>query len=161
MQRRHSGFRRLRGRAHQGGAALVVGLIMLVILTLLAISGMNTATIELIMAGNEQYRQKAVQASATGIEQALTKLATIPQTGTAVTATGSVPNADAGESYTTSSQYMGDDLNIPAYSVGKYVGFHYQITSTGTSRRSASSLTQQGAYVIQSAGSGTSFSSIQ
>jgi type IV pilus assembly protein PilX len=148
------------GRTRQRGAALVVGLILLTTLTLLAISGMNTATIELVMAGNEQYRQKAFQASGTGVEQALTKLATVPQSGAAVTDTGTVLNGDANEAYTTASQYLGDDLNIPGYSTGKFVGFHYQITSTGTSLRNASSLQQQGAYVIQSAGGGASFGSI-
>jgi type IV pilus assembly protein PilX len=149
-----------RGRTRQRGAALVVGLILLTTLTLLAISGMNTATIELVMAGNEQYRQKAFQASGTGVEQALTKLATVPQSGAAVKDTGTILNGDAEEKYATESQYLGDDLNIPGYSTGKFVGFHYQITSTGTSLRNASSLQQQGAYVIQSAGGGASFGSI-
>ena len=66
--------------ARQRGAALVIGLILLVILTLLAITGMNTASTELVMAGNEQYRQHAFQASATGIEQAITVLPSVPQT---------------------------------------------------------------------------------
>ena len=45
--------------ARQRGAALVIGLILLLVLTLLAVTGMNTASTELIMAGNEQYRQNA------------------------------------------------------------------------------------------------------
>ena len=52
----------------QRGAALVVGMILLMVLTLLAISGMNTATLELQMAGNAQYSENAFQASETGIE---------------------------------------------------------------------------------------------
>ncbi len=146
--------------ARQRGAALVVGLLLMVILTLLAISGMNTASVELVMAGNEQYRQKAFQASSTGIEEALTLLATVPQTSTPTTVTADVPNADAGDKYTTDSLYMGDDLNVPGFSAGKFVAFHYQITSTGTSARNASSRQQQGAFVIQSAGSAGSFGSI-
>jgi type IV pilus assembly protein PilX len=149
--------RRLQSRTRQRGAALVVGLILLIILTLLAISGMNTATVELVMAGNEQYRQKAFQASATGIEDALTKLATVPQTGAKVPGSGKVLNAKTGEEFSTESQYMGDDLNIPGFSAGKFVGFHYEIMSTGVSLRSASARQQQGAYVIQSAGGGASF----
>ena len=43
------------GSRRQGGAALVVGLVLLMILTLLAISGMNTSTLELQMAGNFQF----------------------------------------------------------------------------------------------------------
>ena len=65
-------------RTKQHGAALVVGLLMLVILTLLAIAGMNTASTELVMAGNEQFRENAFQAAETGIERTLVKLYTIP-----------------------------------------------------------------------------------
>jgi type IV pilus assembly protein PilX len=53
----------------QRGAALVVGLLLLLVLTLLAISGMNTSTLELVMAGNTQFYQNAFQASETGIER--------------------------------------------------------------------------------------------
>jgi type IV pilus assembly protein PilX len=156
----HNGHRRYQRHSRQRGAALVVGLIMLVIVTLLAIGGMNTAALELIMSGNEQYRQRAFAASESGIEIGLTKVATIPQDGADHEASGDVPGAASGEKYTTQSKYLGDDLNIPGFSSGKFVGFHYQISSTGTSARGAQSLQQQGAFVIQSAGGGGSFGSI-
>lgn len=147
--------------SRQRGAALVVGLLLLVVLTLLAISGMNTASTELVMAGNEQYRQKAFQAASTGIEEAITVLANVPQTTTpTVVPVTAVPSADAGDQYTTSSRYLGDDLNLPGFSSGKFVGFHYQITSTGTSARNANSQQIQGAFVIQNAGAAGSFGSL-
>lgn len=55
----------------QHGAALVIGLILLVVVTVLAISGMNTATTELAMARNDQNYENAFQAAETGLEQAL------------------------------------------------------------------------------------------
>jgi len=55
----------------QSGAALVVGLLLLLVLTILAISGMTTATLELQMAGNEQYQERAFQFAESGIEQAI------------------------------------------------------------------------------------------
>jgi hypothetical protein len=55
----------------ESGAALVVGLILLLVLTLLAISGMTTASLELLMAGNLQYQKRAFEAADSGIEQAL------------------------------------------------------------------------------------------
>ena len=55
----------------QNGAALVVGLILLVVVTVLAISGMNTATTELALARNDQNYENAFQAAETGIEIAL------------------------------------------------------------------------------------------
>jgi hypothetical protein len=61
----YSTFRR------QQGAALVVGLILLVVVTVLAISGMTTATTELAMARNDQITEDAFQAAETGLENAL------------------------------------------------------------------------------------------
>src|SRR5258706_12208249 len=58
-------------RSHERGAALVIGLILLLMLTLLAVSGMNSASLEFIMAGNEQYRANAFQAAEAGIEQSM------------------------------------------------------------------------------------------
>ena len=60
-----------RSRKKQQGAALVIGLILLVVITVLAISGMNTATTELAMARNDQNYENAFQAAETGLEQAL------------------------------------------------------------------------------------------
>lgn len=55
----------------QRGAALVVGLILLLVLTVLAISGMTTAALQLQMAGNEQFQERAFQFAEAGIEQAM------------------------------------------------------------------------------------------
>ena len=55
----------------QDGAALVTSLVLLVIITVLAISGMNTATTELAMARNDQSYENAFQAAETGLETAL------------------------------------------------------------------------------------------
>ncbi len=145
----------------QRGAALVIGLILLLVLTLLAVTGMNTASSELIMAGNEQFRQNAFQAAEAGIEQAISTLPPVPQSGTpVVVADQPVPDSTSGDEFTTSSRYLGDDLNVPGFSAGKFVGFHYEITSTGTSARNANSQHAQGAFVIQSAGGGGSYGSI-
>jgi len=57
----------------QDGAALVVGLILMVVITVLAISGMNTATTELAMARNDQSYENAFQAAETGLENALSQ----------------------------------------------------------------------------------------
>ena len=50
---------RIARHSQQRGAALVIALIMLVILTILAFTGINTATTELALAGNEQSRRNA------------------------------------------------------------------------------------------------------
>jgi type IV pilus assembly protein PilX len=143
--------RNIISRRRQQGAALVIGLILLMILTLLAISGMNTSSTELVMAGNEQFRQNAAQASSTGIEQAMTQLGTIPQSAAPVVVGPVAVPGSTTDQYTTSSQFMGETSFVNGFSIGKYVGFHYEITSTGTSSRNAQALDTQGAYVVQRA----------
>jgi type IV pilus assembly protein PilX len=149
--------RQIQLRSRQRGAALVVGLLLLVILTLLAISGMNSASTELIMAGNEQYRQKAFNAASAGIEQALVVLDTVKQDLKTPTTTAKtkVTGADADDSYVTSSQFMGVDENVPGFTAGRFAAFHYDITGTGTAVRQATSVQNQGAYLIQRTEAGT------
>jgi type IV pilus assembly protein PilX len=65
------GRRRSDTPSRQDGAALVVGLLLLLVLTILAISGMTTATLELQMSGNEQYQERAFQRAEAGTEQAM------------------------------------------------------------------------------------------
>ena len=64
-------MKKLSIKRSQHGAALIVGLILLVVITVLAVSGMNTATTELAMARNDQNNENAFQAAETGLEQAL------------------------------------------------------------------------------------------
>ena len=60
-------------RKHQQGAALIVGLLMLVVITILAVSGMNTATTELALARNDQTYENVFQAAEKGLETALAR----------------------------------------------------------------------------------------
>lgn len=63
----------LKPAKRQSGAALIVGLILLVIVTVLAIAGTNTATTELAMARNNQNYENAFQAAETGLEKAIAR----------------------------------------------------------------------------------------
>ena len=66
-------MREMNAARKQNGAALVVSLILLVVVTVLAVSGMNTATTELAMARNDQNYENAFQAAETGLETALAR----------------------------------------------------------------------------------------
>ena len=70
-------------RQHPHGAALVIALCLLTVLTVLAMSGLATGTLELAMAGNERSRAQAFYAAEAGIEQALAtgSLSTDPAAG--------------------------------------------------------------------------------
>lgn len=68
-----SNFQSSLNRNRQQGAVLIVGLLLLVVITILAVSGMNTATTELAMARNDQTSENAFQAAETGLENALSQ----------------------------------------------------------------------------------------
>ena len=55
----------------QGGATLIVSLIMLVVLTLLAVSGIRSSSINLRIAGNMQQQEEANAAAQQAIEEVI------------------------------------------------------------------------------------------
>ncbi|MGY8796952.1 MAG: PilX N-terminal domain-containing pilus assembly protein [Woeseiales bacterium] len=120
--------------SNQDGAALVVGLILLVVVTILAVSGMNTATTELAMARNDQNHENAFQAAETGIEAAM---ANRPYS-TVGTITLN-PYVSANESVSLTIQYE-DSTLVPdrAFSLGVGSGisaYHFLATATADSKR--------------------------
>ena len=129
-------------RNTQQGAALVVGLMLLVVITVLAISGMNTASTELAMARNDQAYETAFQAAETGLETALS-LGQFP-TGVATT----LPT------YTSSNQSINamiqfeDSTLVPdkAFSLGVGSGIqahHFLATSQAEFRRDPGNVTDR------------------
>ncbi len=139
------------GRIRQQGAALAIGLILLVILTLLAFTGINAATTDLAMAGNEQYRKNAAQASGAGVEVAIADLVNVPTVRLVPVRAlnGTLPGSTT-ERYATEASFLGAESGLPQSSVDKFVGLHYEITSTGTSQRSGRDVQTQGVFVIAS-----------
>src|SRR5690349_10576461 len=55
----------------QRGTALVAGLLLLSVITLLGLAGATSAQVELRLARNEQFRENAVSAASAGIEIAI------------------------------------------------------------------------------------------
>ena len=118
----------------QDGAALVVGLILLVVITVLAISGMNTATTELAMARNDQNYENAFQAAETGLAVALGQGAFNTLVGATITQT-----ITTYESVSVQITFE-DSSPVPdrAYSLGAGSGvaaYHFIATSQASSMR--------------------------
>ncbi len=118
----------------QDGAALVVSLILLVVITVLAISGMNTATTELAMARNDQNYENAFQAAETGLALALGQGAFDTLAGALVTQT-----ITTNESVDTQITFE-DSTPVPdrAFSLGAGSGiaaYHFIATAQATSMR--------------------------
>jgi Tfp pilus assembly protein PilX len=124
---------------HARGAALAVALILLVILTLIAVSGMSLATAELAMAGNEQLRRRASDAASAGVERAIERLSTL----------ASIPNElHFSDGADVSVRYVGDEASLPGFSAEKFAGRHFLIESTGVAPRGARDVQQQGVLVV-------------
>jgi type IV pilus assembly protein PilX len=119
----------------QSGAALIVGLLLLVVITVLAVSGMSTATTELAMARNDQNYENAFQAVETGLEAALAQ-GQFNALGT-VTITQYVNSND---SFDARIEPDGDPTIVPdrAFSLGVgsgVVAYHFVATSEAKSER--------------------------
>jgi type IV pilus assembly protein PilX len=124
----------LHNHRNQQGAALVVGLILLVVITVLAISGMNTATTELAMARNDQNYENAFQAADTGLEQVLGQNSFNTLTDSEITYT-----VNANDSVTARIEFEESTL-VPdkAFSLGVgsgVVAYHFLATAEAKSQR--------------------------
>ncbi len=131
------------------GAALIVGLVLLMVLTLLAIASMTTSTTEIAMAQNAQYAQNAFQSAETGIELAIASGNWSTTTAT-VFPTTQLPGSSG--NYVAYDIQFDEATPVPSgFSTGVGAGFlayHFDVTSTGTSNRGATSTHQQSFYLI-------------
>ena len=138
------------GYQRQQGAALVVGLILLVVLTILAVSGVFTSTMELRMVRNTQSQERAFQAAEVAIEDALANpvLSTSAGFNQATTA---VPNSP-GDTYSYGLQFVGQTplgTGVTGYSIGSaFQSYHFEVEATGTGPDSAEAEHTQSFYVI-------------
>ena len=151
----------LKNLKKQKGAALVVGLVLLVVITVLAISGMNTATTELAMARNDQNYENAFQAAETGLETALSQGRFNTFANTTL-----VQNINVHDDVSSVIVFE-DSTMVPdrAFSLGAGSGiaaYHFNATATarsmrdtggGTTDRDASAVHSQAFYVVGPEGS--------
>ncbi|HTU68403.1 MAG TPA: PilX N-terminal domain-containing pilus assembly protein [Steroidobacteraceae bacterium] len=140
----------------QRGAALVIGLILLMIITLLAVVGMNMSNSELQSATSEQLRLRAFSAAETGSERGLQSLGVVGTTwpSTAVVQVGqdvlgvgnNTTDGTPLARYQNTLQYQGDGP-APNSSIG-FRAFHYTVISTGTASRNTVAVHTVGAFIV-------------
>jgi len=135
--------------ASQRGAALIISLILLMVLTVLAISTMRTASLGLLMAGNAQSRENAFQLAMTGIETTLRAGEPVAAPDCDAPVAGPpVAVAELRGSYTTAVCYRGQTLARDS-SVGPM--YNYEVTAEGaTDQRGARARLVQG-FAIEGA----------
>lgn len=132
----------------QEGAALVVALVLLMILTLMGTAGMRTATLELQMAGNYQYSQLAFQAAESAIKAEMNAAGF--STSLDRTTVYSYPTANPVAQVTARTVYSATGA-VPAggFSLGaSFVAYHFEVQAVATSQRNAGSSQVQGFYIV-------------
>jgi hypothetical protein len=150
-------------RRVERGAALAICLLLLPIATLLGVSAMGTATRELRMAANAEYRERAFQAAEFAIEQAIATPDDIdprytyssPRRVPASAGTVfSVPGAPTDTySYVLYYDPAPDGSGVSAEDASAGLeAYHFVVEATGTSARGAADVHVQGFYVLRPVG---------
>jgi type IV pilus assembly protein PilX len=129
-------------RASQRGATLIVGLVLLLVLTIVGVSGMNMATMEVQMAANTQFQQDAFQLAEDGIDIAIATRQYSTDGPRVVDWLGN-PDFDrrAVTTYRMNTAVFGS-------SVGELEAFHFDVRSVGRGPRNAVSTHNQSFYVV-------------
>ena len=142
----------------QHGVALVVSLVLLVVLTLLAVVGMGSSTLELTMAGNAQHQENAFEAAEAAVEVEMRRDDIVPlddpgqldalkeNTGRDFVDSDGVVQATAtGETwYRRTSPANGWELGGGS----KFSAYHFDSIGASTAPRGAADQHTQGYYVV-------------
>ena len=120
----------------QAGSALVVGMLLLSLITLLGLAGAATAHIENQLAHNEQFRENAASAASAGIEIAISRIVTSPSPATVPTRLDE-PMPGTADRIEIRLRFAGIEPALPQAPGGNLVGAHFDIESAGYSARNA------------------------
>jgi len=144
----------------EAGAALITALIFLVIMTLLALTSMNTTTLEEKMAANSQEINRVFQAAETGLARAYNDDAAFNTSHT--TATPYWPAAtDIGppdDSYNATMRYKAVFVQATKppreamFEVGTAQAYHFDFEANASAQSGTAQTLNQGAYQIGPSG---------
>lgn len=141
----------------QHGAALVVGLILLLILTVLGVSSLGTASTEVRLADNNKQREYVFQSAESAVNTDLTRGGLLIIDGTEAEndilrsrnltydhrdAEGSV--ADANVNVAVDTLYRGRGNPPTGYEIGRFQSVHFVTHAAATATRGARSNVRQG-----------------
>ena len=142
----------------QRGATLVISLILLLVMTILGVSTMSTAKMEMRMAANNQFLENAFQLAETGLEttiQGFNSTGNFPAPGFANCPPGATMPLGAATvvvdlrgAFRSGTGFCGQSPDFSGgSSLGKISQFHYRIDSRGVSQSSSTSLNRQGFFI--------------
>ncbi len=150
--------KQIRTSDRQRGTTLVISLILLMVLTILGVSTMSTATMDMRMASNNQYLENAFQLAETGIEttiQGFNAAGDFPAPGlpncppdVTMPLSDPTPVTNLRGTFRTGTGFCGESPDFSGgSSLGKISQFHYRIDSRGASRAGSTSLNHQGFFI--------------
>ena len=119
----------------QLGSALVVGLTLLALITLLGLAAAASAQVELQLARNEHFRENAMSAASAGIEIAIRHVITSAPESVPVRLHAVVPGTT--DRVDVATRLLGYELDLPQAPGGQLAGAHFEIISTGFAARGA------------------------
>jgi type IV pilus assembly protein PilX len=143
--------------ARQGGAALVIGLILLLVMTVLAVASMSSSTMGLQMTASAQSASNAFQAAEQGISATIETYT--PDTQEALVELPEVAVDDMGARYAIEIGH--DSVNgcteVPdgGFSLGEGVSFkalHFDVRARAAAARGASVDTTQSYWTVSPPG---------
>jgi type IV pilus assembly protein PilX len=135
----------------QQGAALIIGLLLLLVLTILGVSGMNSASLEFMMAGNEQFKNNAFQAAETGLSAVTPDPSRFVASKTVTQF--SVTNAaiaSSSDTYSAAVAFLGKGGSVSGNTTSSsgsatvLKAYYFTVTATGNSARGAQATNIQG-----------------
>jgi len=137
-------------RNHQSGAVLIVAMIILVILTLLGVTAMNTTSLQERIASNTQEQVHAFQAAETGLNQAFADSLAYDISGTYTGGATPATFAGSADSASYTPTFLGFSPPPPGslYSATSFQAAHFNFRATGTSATNLSIILNGGAYQI-------------
>ena len=118
----------------QTGSALLVGLLLLSLITLLGLAGAAAAQVDLQLARNEQFRENAASAASAGIEIAISHVTSSTPESVPPRLYASLPGPDRFEAQT---RFLGYEFGLPQSPGANLAGAHFEIIATGHSARNA------------------------
>ena len=121
--------------SRQQGTALLVGLLLLTLVTLLGLAGAATAHIEAQLAHNEQFRENAASAASAGVEVAISRIVSAPEPVSSFSFSETLPGS-AGR-VDVQARFLGYDVALPQAAGANLGGAHFEIVSTAYSSRRA------------------------
>jgi hypothetical protein len=131
-------------RTRPEGSALVVGLMLLALISLLGLAGASAAHVELQLARNEQFRENAASAASAGIESAISRIVSSAPDFNDFEIRASLPHTAS--RFEAEARFLGYELGLPQPPDANLAGAHLEITATGHAPRGG--VDRQRAFVM-------------